>query len=164
MKKTKLILLLLLLTFVSNCSTPVKVTKTENFDPNASITIVAENDPLGIQSKLEHLFLTKGFEVISEATAQKKIKYHQEIKSDSNKIENKGEVSSVQEINSVYALKFQYTSRMDFPAGQVFSSFNASVIRLVDGQLVATTSFSQGQWTGKKIDKVLESFVNELVK
>lgn len=156
---------LTLFVLTTACSPTISVTKTEKFDPSASITIISKgDDDLGVQAKLEHLFLTHGFDIISESTAREKVKFQQELRSSSNSVTNEGEIESAKEISSVYALTFQYTSRIDIPAGRVFTSFNASVVKMIDGRLVASSGFSQGQWTGKKIDKVLESFVSKLVE
>lgn len=161
----KYLLIIIITLFIVGCATGIEVVKTQDYNSNASVTIVPRgSDYLGIQSRLEHKFLSQGFNVISESTALEKIKYSESTTTNSGSKKEEGEITQIKEIISIYSITFDYETRVDFPAGEVFSSFSSSVVRMSDGQLVASADFSQGQMTGKTIDKVLDQFVEKLLE
>lgn len=150
----------------TSCAGPVRVSvrPDTHFTTKSTITVVSSGqDPMGVQGRLENLLMSHGFEVVSEAVARDRLQYEDVGKSDS--LGNSALSASVQrikEIKAEYILKYSYSCRADFPSGTVFSSFNASVVDLASGRIVATADFSQGEFGGKTITGVLEAFVHKL--
>jgi hypothetical protein len=175
MKIKSYLLLLIGLFFVSGCGTVNVALKPQTtFSKNSTITVVAQGtDKIGVQGKLEHLLLERGFDVVSEAVAQEKVK----LQSESNtgvaaKSSNMGSgfgaaimeksqsdqtLSKVTEMKSAYILRFQYHSYYDVFYWS-FTSFNASVVDLVSGEVVASANFSGD----RSVNSVLEEFANKL--
>ncbi len=135
-----------------------------SFTPKSTITVVSSGyDPLGVQGKIEHLLLSRGFEVVSEAVASDKVRYQDKIKSDAlGQSEAEAYLERVQEVRSTYILRFRYSYRADIPHGNVFRNFTASVVNLNTGKVVVSADFSQGDFGSKSVSSVLEEFVNKL--
>lgn len=142
----------------------VSVKPDTSFTPKSTITVVSSGyDPLGVQGKIEHLLMSRGFEVVSEAVARDKVKYQDKIKSDApGQSEAEASLERVQEVRSTYILRFSYSYRSDIPHGNVFRNFTASVVDLNTGKVVASADFSQGDFGSRSVSSVLEEFVNKL--
>lgn len=163
---------LLLLTGCGTVNVAMKPQTT--FTKNSTVTVVVQNsDRLGVQGKLEHLLLERGFEIISQAVAQEKLK----LSSESNariaargvsgagesaaailgKNESEQSLTRVTEVKSSYILRFHYHAYYDV-FYWAFTSFNATVVNLGTGEVVASVSFSGD----RSVDSVLEEFANKL--
>jgi len=167
----KILILSLLICFLISCSGSLNVYVKPNttFSEQTSITVVSEKwDPLSVQGKLEHTLASRGFNVVSEAVAGTKIEFKassEEVTTESTKAtDKKASIEKVQEIPSIFILKFDYKHRMDWPHGNVFENFSATVVDLHNGEIVASVDFSQGGFGSKSITGVLTEFVDELAK
>lgn len=144
------------------------------FTKNSTVTVVVQSaDQLGVQGKLEHLLLERGFEIVSEAVAQEKVKLQSEADADIaaksttihdeaaaaviGKSRSEQSLSKVTEVKSAYILRFRYHAYYDL-FYWAFTSFNATVINLTAGEVVASVSFSGS----RSVDSVLEEFANKL--
>jgi hypothetical protein len=154
---------------IVGCGPSVNVTMKPNttFTTQSSITIVGPFfDPVGVQGKLEHLFLSRGFNVVSEAVAQDRTVYQ-------DKIDNKvpGESSAqaslhnVKELRSAYALRYGYGTKFGgLIYGDIFSGLSATIIDLRSGAVVGSVSYSSSPMSASRtVDSVLEEVVNKLV-
>ena len=144
------------------------------FTKNSTITVVMQSaDQLGVQGKLEHLLLERGFEIVSEAVAQEKVKLRSEsdtgiaaksvtTPSDSavvimGKSRSEQSLSKVTEMKSSYILRFRYHAYYDV-FYWAFTSFNATVVNLATGEVVVSVSFSGD----RSVNSVLKEFTNKL--
>jgi hypothetical protein len=120
-------------------------------------------DPQNVKGRLEHLFLSRGFNVVSESVAKDRIEYEEQISDTINTQTIQGSIGRVKRMRSEYVLEFSYSTRPDFPNVWVFSSFSATVINLDTGKIIASANFSQGGFTSDTINTVLTNFVDKLV-
>lgn len=133
------------------------------FTPQSTITIVGGNDHLGVQGKLEHLFLSRGFNVVSEAVARSKTQYEDKIQNIGDGSAMKAEVGRVTEVKSAYIMRYSYTRAWD-TAYDSFKSFSATIIDLRTGEVVSSTNYAPGYWSIRRgVDSVLEEVVDKLV-
>jgi len=174
MKKKALPLITCLL-LLTGCGTVNVAMKPHTaFTKNSTITIVVQNtDQLGVQGKIEHLLLERGFEVLSEAVTQDKVKLQSESETGiaAKSMKESGEsaaavigksrseqsLSRVTEIKSSYILRFRYHAYYDV-FYWAFTTFNATVVNLASGEVVASVNFSGD----RSVDSVLEEFANKL--
>lgn len=126
-----------------------------------------------MQGKLEHLLLERGFEVVSQAVAEEKVKLQSEAeggvlaKSQSGQGQYAGGVigksrseqalSTVRELKSTYILRFKYHSYWDV-FYWAFTTYNATVVDLRTGEVVASADFSGD----RSANSVLKEFANKL--
>ena len=144
------------------------------FSRDSTLTVVVESeDRLGIQGKLEHLLLNRGFEVVSQAVAKEKVSFESESNAAAmaktasgsgtvtagviGTIKSEQSLSKVREVKSAFILRFRYHAFYDLIYWS-FTSFNATIVELSSGKVVASASFSGG----KSVDSVLEEFVKKL--
>lgn len=157
-------ILITTVTVLGCVSQKISVTKTGVFDPTSTITVVSSGrDPEGVTGKLEGILLSRGFKVVSESVAENLAKTNGQIEINQNDISYNQTKQNIKLIKSVYALKYQY----DYIIGigsNYFKYFNASIIDLSTGQLCASIRHSSSELGGKRIDKVLEEFVDNLTK
>jgi len=157
------------------CGTVNVVMKPQTtFTKNSTITVVVQSaDQLGVQGKLEHLLLERGFEIVSEAVAQEKVKLQSEADSGIaaksatthsetaaavvGKSRSEQSLSKVIEVKSSYILRFRYHAYYDV-FYWAFTSFNATIVNLATGEVVASVNFSGD----RSVDSVLEEFANKL--
>ena len=148
-------------------SVKVMVKPNTNFSGNSTITISAARDPIAVQGKLEHLFLSRGYEVVSEIVARDRIKYQDNIE---NKITSPNQtipekssaeasLERVKEFKSAYVLKFKYSAYWDV-FYYSFEEFSASIVDLSTGEIVTTVLFSGD----RSVDSVLEELVEKISK
>ncbi|MBU0568129.1 hypothetical protein KKC52_08800 [bacterium] len=171
----KLVLLVLLLFVLVSCGTVnVAIKPNTTFTKQGTITVVVEStDPIGVQGNLEHLLLEKGFEVVSQVVAEEKVKLQSEseggvlAKGKSNEDQytavvvgkslSEQAVSRIRELKSTYILRFKYHSYWDV-FYWAFTTFNATVVDLRTGEVVASVNFSGD----RSANSVLEEFINKL--
>jgi hypothetical protein len=147
------------------CAGPVNVSirPDTSFDQNSTITIVSGGaDPLNVTGQLEFLFSSKGFNVVSEAVGRDRIEYDEKIKNSPTQQNTTGAIERVKRLQSAYMLRYSYGYRPDFPNGNVFTNFTATIVDLSDGKIVASTNFSQGEFGSKSVSKTLTEFVDQL--
>jgi len=143
----------------------VSVKPNTSFTPKSTITVVYKGnyDPLKVQGRLERLLMSRGYEVVSSAVANDKIKYEDKIRSkDSGESEAEASLQRVQEFHSIYILQFDYNHF--WTKDDCFEYFTASIIDLKTGEVAASADFSQG-WPDfgcRSATSVLEEFVDKL--
>jgi len=164
--------IILLLTACGTVSVAVK--PNTSFSKKGTITVVVErSDPLGVQGKLEHLLLERGFEIVSQAVAEEKVKLQSEseggllargsassgdyVAGAISKSRSEQALSKVRELKSTYIIRFKYQSYWDV-FYWAFTTFNATVVDLRTGEVVASVNFSGD----KSANSVLEEFANKL--
>ena len=171
MKLIPKIILGALIILLSGCGTVnVALKPNTEFSKNSTITIIVNgHDRIGVQGSLEHLFLERGFEVVSEAVARRELKFQSE--SDSALLAQSGQskagvisksssnqvLSSVKTVKSVYILRTSYNAYYDV-FYWAFTSFNATVVDLSTGKVVGSVRFSGDRSVGS----VLEDFANKI--
>jgi len=151
------IIFIFLVVLTLGCAGPLNfsVRPDTSFKRHSTITITSGGyDPLGVQGQMEHLLVSRGFEVISEAVAHDKLKYKDKITSDTR---GQSEAEA-----SLERLRFSYGYRADFPHGNVFTDFTASIVDLETGKVEVTADFSQGQFGSKSVSSVLREFADKL--
>ena len=130
----------------------------------STITVVSNSrDPEGVTGKLEGILLSRGFKVVSESVAKNLAASSGSIDIKSDNITYNQTRGNIKVIKSVYALKYQY----DYVIGlgsNFFKFFNASIIDLSTGEICATIRHSSSDFGGRRIDNVLEEFVDNLIK
>ncbi len=158
------LLLVAVLFFVSCTGAPrVIVRPNSGFSHRSTVLVTTSgSDEEGVQEKLESALFQRGFNVISSGMSGTELRYSETTIETNSGINTRGSVAGVTEIPAAYALRFTYRTRADFPAGRVFEGFNATVVEMKSGQIVASAEFSQGQFSGKTIDAVIREFVSEL--
>jgi hypothetical protein len=126
----------------------------------STITVTGENDQSGTRGTLEHLLLSKGFNIVSETTAKTAVRYKDQLQgSNSYNNEFSSEVYSVKELNSVYALDTRYTYYYDM-LYYAYRSFSAKVVDLNTGEVVLSVSFVGD----RSVNSVLEDCVEQIAK
>jgi len=180
MEKNKLTFITCLLLITGCGKVNVVMKQHTTFTKNSTITIVVENDDkVGVQGKLEHLLLERGFEVLSEAVTLEKVKLQSEsenglaVKSKEvsgesaaaiiGKSRSEKSLSRVTEVKSSYILRFRYNAyeahmMYSMIIYWAFTTFNATVVNLDSGEVVASVNFSGD----RSVDSVLEEFANKL--
>ncbi len=163
--KTMRIIVVLLIFFFLGCTSAVHVSSKADtiYPPHCTIAVSCNSDdPLSIQQKLEHLLISKGFNVVPERVARIKAKMqngkHTGVESKDGTFSKRSK-----EMPSIYILNFSYefysaVSYRDY----MFKVFSASVVDLKNGSVVASADFSQSSFGTKSILSVLEDFVNKL--
>jgi len=171
MTKFSKIILGALIVLLTGCGTVNFALKPNTeFNKNSTITIIVNgNDRIGVQGSLEHLFLERGFEVVSEAVARRELKLESE--SDSTVLAQGGQskasviskntsnqvLSNVKTVKSAYILRTSYNAYYDV-FYWAFTSFNATVVDLSSGKVVGSVNFSGD----RSVDSVLEDFANKI--
>jgi len=153
--------------WLAGCAGKVAVVKKPgtSFARSSTITVVAAgNDFLGVQGQLEHLLLSRGFEVVSEAVARERVKYEDSIQSGAGESSASASLERVTEVPSAYIMRYSYSTRPDFPNRHVFTQFSASVVDLRDGALQASVDFSQGELGSKSVQAVLREVAESLAR
>jgi hypothetical protein len=164
MKTMRIIVVLLIFLFLG-CTNTVHVSSKADtiYPPHRTIAVSCDSDdPLSIRQQLEHLLVSKGFNVVSEKVAIIK----SNMQNGKNTIVESGEGTSSKrskEIRSIYILHFSYeyyaaVSYRDY----YFKIFSASVVDLKNGSVVSSADFSQSSFGTKSVLSVLEDFVNKL--
>ncbi len=133
------------------------------YSPHCTIAVSCKsNDPLSIRQKLEHLLMSKGFNVVPERVAR--IKANMQKRKYALAESEKGTVAEKSKgMPSIYILDFSYEyyvvmSYKDY----MFKKFSASLVDLKNGNIVASSDFSQSSFGTKSALSVLEDFVNKL--
>jgi hypothetical protein len=165
MKTMRIITVLLILLF-PGCTSTVHVSSKADtiYSPNRTIAVSCDSDdPLSIRQTLEHLLISKGFNVVLERVARIKANMqngkHTTVESEEGTFRERSK-----EMRSIYILHFSYeyyaaTSYRDY----YFKTFSASLVDLKDGNVVASEDFSQSSFGTKPILSVLEDFVNKMI-
>ncbi|HQO58791.1 MAG TPA: hypothetical protein PLT76_08750 [Candidatus Omnitrophota bacterium] len=154
--KSQYCLLLIAVLLLAGCGTlNVYVKPGTNFNRNTTITVIGGEDRSGTKGQIEHLLLSRGFNIVSESTARNAIKYRGSLKG-TDVINNEyiAETYSIREINSVYALEMNYSYYWDV-FYWAYTRFSAKVTDLNNGEVVLTAQFSG--------DRSVNSVLNELV-
>ena len=163
--KTMRIIVVLLIFLFPGCTSSVHVSSKADtiYPPHRTIAVSCNNDDhLSIRQKLEHLLVSKGFNVLPERTARIKANMqngkHTIVESEKGTIPERSK-----EMRSIYILHFsyEYYTAMSY-RDYYFKTFSASLVDLKDGNVVASADFSQGSFGTKPILSVLEDFVNKL--
>lgn len=159
------IIVVLLIFLFPGCTSTVHVSSKADaiYPPHRSIAVSCDSDdPLSIRQTLEHLLISKGFNVVLERVARTKANMqngkHSIVESEEKTFRERSK-----EMHSIYILHFSYeyyaaTSYRDY----YFKIFSASLVDLKDGNVVASADFSQSSFGTKPISSVLEDFVNKL--
>lgn len=131
------IIFLILIFTITSCGT-INVTTKPNtkFSSNSNFTVKINqySDPIGLQSKLENLLLSRGFKVVSD-----------------------WQVGQLKDVNSLYKLRITYKEDSIW-FFHIFSNFSASVLDINEGDIVLALDFQGERFSSG----VLEYFVDEL--
>jgi hypothetical protein len=164
MKTMRIIAVLLILLFPGCTSTVHVSSDPDTIYPHHRTIAVSCNsdDPLSIRQTLEHLLISKGFNVVLERVARIKANMQNGKHATAESKERTFRERS-KEMRSIYILHFSYeyyseASYKDY----YFKIFSASLVDLKDGNVVASSDFSQSSFGTKPILSVLEDFVNKL--
>ena len=162
---TMRIIVVLLISLSLGCTGTVHVSSEADtiYSPHCTIAVSCNSDdPLSIRQKLEHLLMSKGFNVVTERVA--KVKANMQNRK-YTLVESEGGTfpERSKEMRSIYILHFSYEyyvvmSYKDY----MFKKFSASLVDLKNGNVVASADFSQGSFGTKPVLSVLEDFVNKL--
>jgi len=159
-------LIVVLVIFLSlGCTRTVHVSSEADtvYSPHCSIAVSCNNDdPLSIRQKLEHLLMSRGFNVVPERVAKIKANMQNRkyaiVESEAGTFPERSK-----NMRSMYILHFSYEyyvvmSYKDY----MFKKFSASLVDLKNGNVVASADFSQSSFGTKSVLSVLEDFVNKL--
>ena len=161
----RIVVVLLIFLFLVGCTSTVHVSSEADtiYSPHCTIAVSCNSDdPLSIRQKLEHLLMSKGFNVVPERVAR--IKANMQKRKYTLAESEKGTVAErSKEMRSIYILDFSYEyyvvmSYKDY----MFKKFSASLVDLKNGNVVASADFSQSSFGTKSVLSVLEDFVNKL--
>lgn len=139
----------------------LKVYCTENFDPNASITVTPpKKDDLIFAGALKNSLVVNGFKVISETVAKEKIELFNKKQTSDTTVNQEMSAGTTTYIKSVYAITFDYSEYLNHSdiadlTGQVADLAN-------DGLIVATFSFYQGAFGSKKMSTIANALAKAL--
>ena len=163
MKRLSLLSFLFLLV---GCSSVVNVQhhKKTNFNIDDTVTVICKRDDrLGLQGELEHILLSRGYDVVSEEVAAKKAKLDVSVDHGNDKIKGGIEEYSTTEIQSVYALSFSYSSRFDgvFSEEKIVKLYG-SLIDLRTGKIVKSLKIDRSMWSLKGNSAYLEALVDQM--
>lgn len=157
--KIKIFFLLLPIITLAGCGTlSVYVKPGTNFNRNTTMTVIGGEDESGTKGQIEHLLLTRGFNIVSESTAKNAIKYKDSLKgTDIINNEYIAETYLIKEINSVYALELNYSYYWDV-FYWAYRRFSAKVTDLNNGEIVLTAQFSGD----RSVNSVIKELVNKI--
>ena len=152
-------ILLLAATLLPACGTVSVATKPgTQVSRGAKITIVAPRfDPQNVTGQLEHLLLSQGFDLASEAVARDRIdtNIRQDFVGSSTVVA--ASTSKTTRLPSLLALRFSYNAYLDVFYWS-FTRFNGTLIDLETGAVLASTSFSGD----RSVTSVLEEIAAQL--
>jgi hypothetical protein len=152
--------------FVSGCSFIVSVTEHQkaNFNINDTVTVICKTgDPLVLSGELEHLLVSRGYDVVSQEVAVRKAKSDIDMNYGNNKVQGGIESYDTTELRSVYSLTFSYSSTL----GGLFSNpkiekLYGSLIDLRTGRVVKSLKIHRGPLSLKDNSELLEKLVNRM--
>ena len=163
--KTMRIVIVLFIFLFSGCTSAVHVSSNADTmnSPHRTIAVCCNgDDPLSIRQTLEHLLISKGFNVVPERVATVRANMQN---TEHTVVNSEGGTSPARskEKRSIYILRFsyEYYTVMSYKY-YMFKKFSASLVDLINGDVVASADFSQGSLGTKSTSSVLEDFVNKL--
>ena len=164
MKAMRIVVILFIFLF-SGCTSAVHVSSKADtpYSPHRTIAVCCNgDDPLSIRQTLEHLLISKGFNVVPERVATVRANM---LNAENTAVKSEEGTSSERpkEKRSIYILHFsyEYYAVMSY-SYYMFRKFSASLVDLRNGKVVASADFSQGSLGTKPALSVLEDFVNKL--
>ncbi|KXS52718.1 MAG: hypothetical protein AWU57_2903 [Marinobacter sp. T13-3] len=155
----KLWALLCLVLVISGCGTvSVASSPDQKISRNAKITVVTPaSDPQNIAGELEHLLLSQGFAVTSEAVGRSQIEFNESEEVTSNTRTSSGAVGSVTRLPTDLIMRFSYNAYFDVFYWS-FTRFNGTIIDLETGAVIASVSFTGD----RSVASVLEDFAQQI--
>jgi hypothetical protein len=134
---------------------------TDNFDPNASITVKSpEKDDLIVTDALKNSLVRKGFKVISETVAKEKIELINKKQINDTTVNQEVSVGKTTYIKSIYVITFNYS---EYLTHSDIADLNGQVVDMAnDGIIVATFSFHQGAFGSKKMSTITDALAQAL--
>lgn len=159
------ILFSLLLLFLVGCSSVnVQHHKKANFNIDDTVTVICKRtDHLGLQGELEHILLSRGYDVVSSEVATKKAKLDISMDHRNDKIKGGIEEYSTTEIQSIYALSFSYSSRFDgVLREEKINKLYGSLVDLRTGKIVKSLKIDRSMWSLKGNSAYLEALVDQM--
>ncbi len=152
--------------FLSGCASVVNVTEHQRakFSKNDTVTVMCKiGDPLALAGELEHLLISRGYDVVSHDVAVRKAKL--DVNMDYRNQQARGGIESynVTELGSVYALTFSYSSRWDgiFSERKIIKLYG-SLIDLRTGKVVKSLKIHRSLWSFKGNSAFLEELVDQM--
>ena len=152
--------------FLSGCGSVVSVIEHQRtkFSKNDTVTVVCKTgDPLVLAGELEHLLISRGYDIVSHEVAVRKAKL--DVNMDYRNQQTRGGIESynVTELGSVYALTFSYSSRWDGIFGEPkIVKLYGSLIDLRTGKVVKSLKIHRNFWSGKGNSAYLEELVDKM--
>ncbi len=144
---------------ISGCGT-VSVTSSpdQKISRNARITVVTPaSDPQNIAGELEHLLLSQGLAVTSEAVGRSQIEFSESEDVTSSTRTSSGAVGSVTRLPTELILRFSYNAYFDVFYWS-FTRFNGTIVDLETGAVIASVSFTGD----RSVASVLEDFAQQI--
>ena len=158
--------LLVFTIFVSGCSSVVSVTEHQKaiFNIKDTVTVICKTgDPLVLSGELEHLLVSRGYDVVSQEVAIRKAKSNINMDYNNNRVQGGIESYNTTELGSVYALTFSYSSRFDgvFSERKIIKLYG-SLIDLRTGKVVKSLKIDRSIWSFKGNSAFLEELVDRM--
>lgn len=141
----------------------LKVYCTDNFNPNAAITVTPPSrDPVGMTDIIKNNLVMKGFKVISEAVAKKRTEISNKIEKTDSTINQDLSIGKTTYMNSVYVITFTYNPYINL-SGSYILGLNGQVVDLAnDGEIVATFSYQHSSMGARTPRIVAEALCEDL--
>lgn len=139
------------------------MTRTEDFDKNATITVRKQpDDPCQVTDALKNSLVANGFKVLSEVMSENKIEINNRAQKNDSILNQNISKSEVTYVNSQYLITFTYTS---FVTHNDVAELNGQIVDLTkNGQIVATFSYMQKGLRMVKTRDLTTEIVKELKK
>lgn len=159
-------LLTIVAIFVSGCAATISVKEHQKarFNRDDTVTVMCRTlDPMGFTGELEHLLLSRGFDVVSQEVAIRKAKLNIDVNYDNQRTQGEVESYNTTELRSVYSLTFSYSTRFDgvFSERKIIKLYG-SLIDLRTGKIVKSLKIDRGPLSSKGNSDLLEKLVDKL--
>ncbi len=157
--------LLVFAIFVSGCSSVVSVMEHQkaSFNINDTVTVICKTgDPLVLSGELEHLLVSRGYDVVSQEVAVRKAKSNIDMNYNNSRAQGGIESYNTTELGSIYALTFSYSYVWDGIFGDVITKLYGSLIDLRTGKVVKSLKINRSRWSLKGNSAFLEKLVDQM--
>jgi len=150
---------------VAGCAPVTFASRSEDsYSRRSTVCVRAGEDPLNLAGQLEHLLLSRGFDVVSESVARERVRFAAESSSTASSSRAEGYLERVTEVPSVYVLNVEYRYADFGFSGIALLSFSASLVNLSDGRLYASVEYSPQPMMAQTPSRVLPRVAEQLAR